>query len=820
MSTTIAATTASSTQHRGKWQREDVLLLLRAWSDVADQRDYAGTIQDNESESDGENDGDAEESALAASNDNDDKDKDSSSSSAVTSDETSSQSGKKRLRARLYEEKIAEFDARVYRHFLVLSGGNNASRPSSNAEIEESAAEDASEATQEIKEEDEEETPSVDPLAEPVPLNRTERAVIEKKDALMYSYHFIAQWMKNSANGNTGTGGEGRNWFALTKQQQKQEVRSGFKRIAFVYLDHEMFNVLEQLAQKKQKSKMRDRVGFQHWRDSEHIQLLRAWGEALRIVGTKRDLNRVLTERFLALGCDENGGKRQRSEASIIARKENMVFSYLFISAFSAQNEHRDWFSLTKAEKKQILLNAGHKSTRFVDIDEDMFDIIGMHLHTRVRKARQASNGEDVVAMETSAPSTPLVVQEAEEKGVSEDTRLMEYDLSANETSTQSDGAGAALDVDANRDDEGVTSMVDQKNLPQSSLSSADATLDTAIHENEAAQSDGAGAALGVGAHRDEEAVTAPPDQEKLLQDAVSSVDATRGAELRESDVPEDSPGSEGNAGSSGDPEGPRRNEADTQPLDTLLPPTSRPDGHALDSEGSRGRGDSHNDMEIHQNEPDPPSSEACAEPLDAPVPESKLHDDVLDNEATVHDDLLDHMEIHQNEPDPLGSEGNAESVESSMSESPKVQQQQPTTTASPLESGFPEWDKEYTSARNSVLPAEDSRDGSTTPPADPEQEATLNLFQKYADHFNTTLRQMQEYEENGREQRKREREELRVELEKRRRYREELVQDREQRARERDRMSQELEQMRVERQREREHDLALLRTILEQSRS
>uniref|UniRef100_K3X6X2 Uncharacterized protein n=1 Tax=Globisporangium ultimum (strain ATCC 200006 / CBS 805.95 / DAOM BR144) TaxID=431595 RepID=K3X6X2_GLOUD len=134
-----------------------------------------------------------------------------------------------------------------------------------------------------------------------------------------------------------------------------------------------------------------------------------------------------------------------------------MVFSYLFISAFSAQNEHKDWFSLTKSEKKQILLNAGHKSTRFVDIDEDMFDIIGMHLHTRVKKARRASNGEDAAAMETSAPSTPLVDTEAEVKEVLESTGTMEYDASANKTSTQKDGAGAAVDVDTIQDVEAVT---------------------------------------------------------------------------------------------------------------------------------------------------------------------------------------------------------------------------------------------------------------------------------------------------------------------------------------------------------------------------
>uniref|UniRef100_K3X6X0 Uncharacterized protein n=1 Tax=Globisporangium ultimum (strain ATCC 200006 / CBS 805.95 / DAOM BR144) TaxID=431595 RepID=K3X6X0_GLOUD len=152
-------------------------------------------------------------------------------------------------------EMISEFDKRMFEQFRVLSGDK---------------------------------------------LKRRPHAMVNKKDALMHSYHFISEYNQNrSEPSENGTKSEP-DWFSLRRPEKRKIVAEKFTKFQFIYMDEVMFGELEILAAQEERSTMRKRVGGSWWSDDEVLLLLRAWHGAL--VGPRyRSLKDSIYKRFVEL---------------------------------------------------------------------------------------------------------------------------------------------------------------------------------------------------------------------------------------------------------------------------------------------------------------------------------------------------------------------------------------------------------------------------------------------------------------------------------------------------------------------------------------
>ncbi|KAF1314724.1 hypothetical protein FI667_g16460, partial [Globisporangium splendens] len=248
-------------------------------------------------------------------------------------------------------EMISEFDKRMFEQYRVLAGGK---------------------------------------------LKRRPHAMVNKKDALMHSYHFILEYNQNRIEtSEDGTKSES-DWFSLRKSEKRKIVAEKFAKFQFIYMDEEMFGELEILAGQEERSTMRKRVGGAWWSDDELLLLLRAWHGAL--IGPRNcSLKDSIYKCFVEL-CH---GKEVRT-AMAVAQKHNYVLeSYEFISSYNLKNgrdaqsdePNRDWFSLPKPKKREEVVKAQISWNHFVDLSEDIVHTIELILHC----TQEPSNDQETV---------------------------------------------------------------------------------------------------------------------------------------------------------------------------------------------------------------------------------------------------------------------------------------------------------------------------------------------------------------------------------------------------------------------------------------
>lgn len=243
--------------------------------------------------------------------------------------------------------------------------------------------------------------------------NRTDKALIAKRESLLQSYFFISDFNENKI---VSTPGKTCDWFALSPADQKYMVKTHFKKTSFSHLDASVVAVLDTFMQPEKNARqasapppspaptptpmpklppptpvaagVRSATSKQDpdvsqskarpnaWTRDELFSLLRAWREivaneprqAKESVG---NFNTRIYQRFLAL-CN---GATIKAEASVRSKRQLLTTTYEFIADFNRKN-FLDWFSLRESDRKKHIVNANRSVHCCSNIEEDVFEAL------------------------------------------------------------------------------------------------------------------------------------------------------------------------------------------------------------------------------------------------------------------------------------------------------------------------------------------------------------------------------------------------------------------------------------------------------------
>ncbi|GAB9468379.1 hypothetical protein Gpo141_00005696 [Globisporangium polare] len=143
------------------------------------------------------------------------------------------------------------------------------------------------------------------------------------------------------------------------------------------------------------------------WEDDETLLFIQAWEQVLKNVRSssvatdgaesKDESHLALSGRIFQLFSALQGGSTMRSEQAVNIKMTTLEMSFRFITKFnralSLQGDSRDWFSLSKAEKREVK-EANCLDNRMIDLSRTIYEALRTVVRCEVEKDAAAADND------------------------------------------------------------------------------------------------------------------------------------------------------------------------------------------------------------------------------------------------------------------------------------------------------------------------------------------------------------------------------------------------------------------------------------------
>ncbi|GAB9465476.1 hypothetical protein Gpo141_00002883 [Globisporangium polare] len=243
--------------------------------------------------------------------------------------------------------------------------------------------------------------------------SRQEHQVSAKRAMFANTYALITDFNQNSGPGDNALSGAPQGWFSMRKSERKARLAQAMRPCTDI--DEAVYNALRRILQKDdqnarmeafasssfaagtqapvqaaplrnimpQPSPVYTAKGLNVWNQEEVLLLVRAWA-AVAEEGPQTEneplyaFNNRIYRKFFEL----SQGKTVRTDKALIAKRESVLNSYLFITDFNQNKvivtpagQRNDWFAVSPVDQRYIV-KVYYKKVSFSYLDPEMVEIM------------------------------------------------------------------------------------------------------------------------------------------------------------------------------------------------------------------------------------------------------------------------------------------------------------------------------------------------------------------------------------------------------------------------------------------------------------
>lgn len=245
--------------------------------------------------------------------------------------------------------------------------------------------------------------------------SRQEHHVSARRAMLTNTYALITDFNQNSgASGSaSGPAAPTQGWFSMRKSERKARLAQAMRPCTDI--DEAVYNALRRILQKDdqnarmeafasssssaqastaqaplrpimpQPSPVYTAKGLNVWNQEEVLMMVRAWAiVAEEVPQTDNEPLYAFNNRIYRKFFELSQGKTIRTDKALIAKRESVLNSYLFISDFNANKviaapssggQRNDWFAVNPVDQRYII-KVYYKKVSFSYLDPEMVEIM------------------------------------------------------------------------------------------------------------------------------------------------------------------------------------------------------------------------------------------------------------------------------------------------------------------------------------------------------------------------------------------------------------------------------------------------------------